>query len=58
MTQPDDAPDLEDGTDVEVDPDDLDVAPEDKPATSDAEQFREHGETLGGTGGMDAGGAG
>ena len=58
MTQPEDAPTVEEGTDITADPDDLDVPSDEKPATSDAEQFREDGETLGGTGGMDAGGAG
>jgi hypothetical protein len=31
---------------------------EETPATSNAEQFREDGETMGGTGGLDSGGAG
>ena len=58
MTQPDDnAPAIEEGTDITAEsspePD-----PEDRPATSVAEEYREDGETLGGTGGLDAGGAG
>ena len=48
------------GTDITADLDAL--AAEDQgdetPATSNAEQFREDGETLGGTGGSDSGGAG
>jgi hypothetical protein len=53
-----DAPDVGEPTDVAADPNDLDTAADEKPATSSAEEFREDGTTLGGTGGMDAGGAG
>jgi hypothetical protein len=59
MTSPQsDAPDTGEPTDITADPDDLDTTAEEKPATSTAEEFREDGTTLGGTGGMDAGGAG
>lgn len=58
MTQPDDAPQVDEGTDITADPDDLDVPAEDKPATSTPEAYREDGDTMGGTGGLDAGGAG
>jgi len=44
------------GTDVTADPTELDEG--DKPATSNAQEYREHGQTMGGTGGLDAGGAG
>lgn len=58
MTQPDDdAPALEEGTDISAE-DAPTPDPEDKPATSDAELYREQGETQGGTGGLDSGGAG
>ena len=57
MTAPDhDTAPTTDGTDVSVAPDDLDTG--ETPATSTAEEYREHDETLGGTGGLDAGGAG
>ena len=47
------------GKDTDIDAADLDVeAPVEPPATSDAEEFREDGETLGGTGGLNAGGSG
>ena len=50
-------PDLGPGTDIDAD--DLDVeSPAEPTPTSDAEQYTEDGETLGGTGGLDAGGAG
>lgn len=50
-------PDLGPGTDIDAA--ELDVeAPAEPSATSDAEQFVEDGETLGGTGGLNAGGAG
>lgn len=52
-----DSPALGEGTDIDAAELDLD-APVDAPATSDAEQYVEDGETLGGTGGPDAGGAG
>jgi hypothetical protein len=59
MTSPQrDAPDVGESTDITADPADLETRPEDRPATSTAEEFREDGTTLGGTGGMDAGGAG
>ena len=48
---------IADGTDISISPDELET--EDKPATSDAEGFRQDSEdTMGGTGGTDAGGAG
>lgn len=56
MTEPA-SPALGEGTDIDAAELDLD-APVDASATSDAEQFIEDGETLGGTGGLDAGGAG
>jgi hypothetical protein len=47
------------GKGTDIDTADLDVeAPVDPPATSDAEEFREDGESLGGTGGLNAGGSG
>jgi hypothetical protein len=50
------------GTDITADPEALAASEadkgEEKPATSNAEQYREDGETLGGTGGLEAGGAG
>jgi hypothetical protein len=50
------------GTDITADPEALAAQDEEQgdeaPATSNAEQFREDGETLGGTGGLEAGGAG
>jgi hypothetical protein len=46
------------GTDISIDPADLDQAGEDTPATSDPAAFDEDGEALGGTGGENAGGAG
>ena len=53
----DQTPEIGDPTDIDAAELDLD-APVDPPATSDAEEYREDGETLGGTGGLDAGGAG
>jgi hypothetical protein len=53
----DDAPDLGEGTDIAAEQS-PEPAPEDKAPTSDAERFREEGDTQGGTGGLDAGGAG
>ena len=47
---------IADGTDISVDPKDLDS--DDAPATSAAEEYREDTDALGGTGGADAGGAG
>lgn len=49
---------LGEGTDITVDPSELEVDDDVQPATSDAEALRDDGETLGGTGGADAGGAG
>ncbi|MCW2615615.1 MAG: hypothetical protein JWN08_2609 [Frankiales bacterium] len=54
MTPPPDAPDVPEGTDVVVDPADLDDAV-DTPATSDPDEMVDDGE-LGGTAGQ--GGAG
>lgn len=53
MTQPDDTPQVLEGTDVRADPDNLEVA--DLPPTSDPEAMTDQG-TLGGAGGH--GGAG
>lgn len=55
MTEP--TPNLGKGTDIDAD--ELDVeAPVDPPASSDAEAFRDEGDGAGGTGGLNAGGAG
>ena len=54
--QPQDSPQVFDGTDIVVDP--AEIEGDEETATSDAEALREEGETLGGTGGADAGGAG
>ena len=54
MTQPDDTPQVLDGTDITADPQDLEDT-EHKPATTDPEQLTDDG-ALGGAGG--AGGAG
>jgi hypothetical protein len=51
-------PDLGKGTDINAAELDVDAPVEDPPPSSDAEEYREEGETLGGTGGLDAGGAG
>lgn len=56
MTEPQDSPQVFDGTDIEVAPER--IAGDEETATSDAEAYREDGDTLGGTGGTDAGGAG
>ena len=56
MTDAQDSPQVFDGTDIEVSPEE--VEGDEQPATSAAEAFREDGDTLGGTGGRDAGGAG
>ena len=59
MTQPPDSPQVFDGTDIVVPPDEIETPEsDDQLATSDAEGFREDGDTQGGTGGLDAGGAG
>lgn len=57
MTQPDDTTQLGKGTDVTVDPADLET-PADTPATSDGDQMADDDGELGGTGGENAGGAG
>jgi hypothetical protein len=50
---------LGDGTDVSVDAGDIErEVPEGTTATSDATRYRDEGDTQGGTGGLDAGGAG
>ena len=50
-------PDLGKGTDIDAA--ELDVeAPVEKTATSDAEAFVDEGDGMGGTGGLNAGGAG
>lgn len=57
MTTPEqDRAPIADGTDISVDPQDLDT--DETPATGVAESYREDESTLGGTGGLDAGGAG
>jgi len=50
-------PELGEPTDIDSDALDLDAPVEPSP-TSDATEYAEDGETLGGTGGLDAGGAG
>lgn len=58
MTQPQqDGPDLGEPTDVTVDPDAIDDAAAGDTPTSSAAGY-EQGDTEGGTGGLDAGGAG
>ncbi len=54
-TQPEQRAPIGQGTDITVDPSELET--EDKPATSDPEQLNED-EALGGVGGGQAGGAG
>jgi hypothetical protein len=51
-------PELGEGTDIDAAELDVKAPVEDPPATSDAEEYLEDGETLGGTGGLNAGGAG
>ncbi len=51
-------PDLGAGTDIDAADLDVEAPVTDPPATSDAQEYIEDGETLGGTGGLDAGGAG
>jgi hypothetical protein len=51
-------PKLGDGTDIDAAKLDVEARVEDPPASSDAEEYVEDGETLGGTGGLNAGGAG
>ena len=57
MTQPKDTPLVAEGTDISVDPAQVEDADAPTPATSDPEQLTDDG-ALGGTGGPDAGGAG
>jgi hypothetical protein len=57
MTEQPNSPDLGEGTDIDAAELDID-ADRELPATSDETAYREEGETLGGTGGVDAGGAG
>ncbi len=47
---------IADGTDIQIELED--VESDEAPATSAAEEYREDGDALGGTGGKDAGGAG
>lgn len=54
MTQPDDAPALEEGTDIT--PEDASSSA-DRPASSDPDEMTDDGK-MGGTGGENAGGAG
>ncbi len=65
MTEP--TPDAQGNIDISVDPEQVKkgaddngelVAADDKPVTSDDKAFEEHGDTAGGTGGRNAGGAG
>ena len=56
MTTPEDSPQVFEGTDISVDPEELEEAG--TPATSDPEQMTEADGDLGGTGGENAGGAG
>lgn len=56
MTSPQDSPQVFDGTDIVVDPDDLETPAE--PATSDPDQRTDDHGAMGGTGGDNAGGAG
>ena len=51
-------PELGEGTDIDAAELDVEAPVEDPPASSDAEEYAEDGETLGGTGGLNAGGAG
>ena len=51
-------PELGEGTDIDAAELDVEAPVEDPPASSDAEEYVEDGETLGGTGGLNAGGAG
>ena len=55
MTQPDSTPQVFDGTDIEVDPKDLEPQDEHKPATTNPDEMTDEGR-LGGAGGQ--GGAG
>jgi hypothetical protein len=57
MTQPQDSPQVFEGTDISVEPEEL-KAKEATPATSDPEQMTGGDDELGGTGGENAGGAG
>jgi hypothetical protein len=57
MTEQPGVPEVGEGTDIDAAQLDLD-SPTDPPATSDATEYVEDGETLGGTGGLNAGGAG
>jgi len=51
-------PSVRPGTDISADPEALETATDEVPATSDAAEYDEDGEALGGTGGENAGGAG
>jgi hypothetical protein len=51
-------PELGEGTDIDAAKLDVEAPVEDPPASSDAEEYVDDGETLGGTGGLNAGGAG
>jgi len=51
-------PDLGKGTDIDAAELDVEAPVADPPATSDAQEYVEDGEGLGGTGGLNAGGAG
>lgn len=51
-------PDLGKGTDIDAAELDVEAPVADPPASSDAQEYVEDGETLGGTGGLNAGGAG
>jgi hypothetical protein len=51
-------PELGEGTDIDAAELDVEAPVENPPASSDAEEYVDDGETLGGTGGLNAGGAG
>lgn len=51
-------PGLGEGTDIDAAELDVEAPVEDPPASSDPEEYVDGGETLGGTGGENAGGAG
>lgn len=57
MTQPEPAPQVFDGTDIEVEVDPTELGTDDEPASSDPQEMTDDG-SMGGTGGEDAGGAG
>jgi hypothetical protein len=56
MTTPDDSPQVFDGIDIKIEPEELEDP--DTPATSDPDEMSGGDDDLGGTGGDNAGGAG